>query len=220
MSGARGCMLTKTHVGKSHLPCAAMTTPLPFTWPYALVFWPVYVWVFLPEMRLLRRTPGGTAAPAEDRGSLRVLVVGFGLAIFAAFLLAFFAPWATLPGKRWVWFSIGVLSLASGGLLRRHCFRVLGEFFTGAVTIQSDHRVIDSGAYRWVRHPSYTAALLIVLGIAVSLGNWLSVIVSFPLAFLAYSYRAHVEEQALLSSLGAPYAHFMAARKRFIPFIW
>jgi protein-S-isoprenylcysteine O-methyltransferase Ste14 len=98
--------------------------------------------------------------------------------------------------------------------------RVLGTFFTGAVTIQADHRVIESGAYRWVRHPSYSAALLVVLGIALCLSNWLSAAVSFAIAFLAYSYRAHVEEQALLSSLGAPYGQFMASRKRFIPFIF
>jgi protein-S-isoprenylcysteine O-methyltransferase Ste14 len=36
---------------------------------------------------------------------------------------------------------------------------------------------------------------------------------------LSGRYRSHVEEQALLSSLGAPYAQFMATRKRFIPFI-
>jgi len=196
-----------------------MTTPLPFTWPYFLVFWPIYVWVFIAEFRIVGRAALSTPTPAEDRGSLRVVLAGFGIAIFAAFLLAFVAPQAAFPGNRSVWFFIGVLTLISGSLLRRHCFRVLGTFFTGAVTIQAGHRVIESGAYRWVRHPSYSAALLIVLGIALSLGNWLSVVVSFVVAFLAYSYRAHVEEQALLSSLGAPYAQFMAARKRFIPFI-
>ena len=196
-----------------------MTTPLPFTWPYFLVFWSIYVWVFIAEFRAFGLSPLSTPAPAEDRGSLRVVLVGFSTAILAAFLLSFVAHQATLPGNRSVWFFIGVLTLISGGLLRRHCFRVLGTFFTGAVTIQAGHRVIESGAYRWVRHPSYSAALLIVLGIALSLGNWLSVVVSFVIAFIAYSYRAHVEEEALLSSLGAPYAQFMATRKRFIPFI-
>jgi protein-S-isoprenylcysteine O-methyltransferase Ste14 len=196
-----------------------MTMPLPFTWPYALLFWLVDLWVFIPEFRLLSRTPMSTATPPEDRGSLRVLLAGFNLAVVAAFLLPFVAPQAALPGNRLVWFFLGVLTLFSGGLLRRHCFRELGKFFTGVVTVQADHRVIESGAYRWVRHPSYSAALLIVLGIAVSVGNWLSVVVSFVLAFLAYSYRAHIEEKALLASLGAPYARFMDTRKRFIPFI-
>jgi protein-S-isoprenylcysteine O-methyltransferase Ste14 len=196
-----------------------VTVPLPFTWPWFLVFWPIYAWVFMPEFRVVAPAMK-SPVPAEDRGSLRVVLVGFFIAIFAAFLLAFFAPQATLPGNRLVWFFLGLLILISGSLLRRHCFRILGEFFTGAVKIQSDHRVIDSGAYRWVRHPSYSAALLIILGIALALGNWLSVVVSVVIAFFAYAYRARVEEQALLSSLGAPYAQFMATRKRFIPFIW
>jgi protein-S-isoprenylcysteine O-methyltransferase Ste14 len=197
-----------------------MTTPLPITWPYALVFWPVYVWVFVPEFRIVGRAPLSAPTPAEDRGSRRVVLLGSGIAICLTFLLAFAAPRATFSSHRSSWFVIGVLILVSGGLLRRHCFRALGTFFTGAVTIQAGHRVIDSGAYRFVRHPSYSAALLIVLGMALALGNWLSVVVSFVVAFSVYAYRAHVEEQALLSSLGAPYAQFMAARKRFAPFIY
>ena len=193
--------------------------PLPFTWPYLLVFWPVYVWVFIPEFRVVSPAVK-TPVPAEDRGSLRVLMIGFAVATLAAFLLPFVVPWAILPGNRIFWFFLGVLILISGSLLRRHCFRVLGEFFTGTVTIQTGHRIIDSGAYRWVRHPSYSAAMLIILGIATSAGNWLGIIVSMAVAFSAYSYRAHVEEQALLSSLGTPYAQFMATRKRFIPFVW
>jgi protein-S-isoprenylcysteine O-methyltransferase len=194
-------------------------TPLPFTWPYTLGFWPVYVWVFVPEFRLLRRTPLSGPPPAEDRGSMRVVVVGFGLAIFAAFALAFAVKRAALPGNPVVWFFLGVALLVAGGLLRRHCFRVLGAFFTGAVTIQPDHRVVQAGAYRWVRHPSYSAALVILLGIALALGNGLSVVAAIALALPAYTYRARVEEEALLASLGPPYAEFMATRKRFVPFV-
>jgi protein-S-isoprenylcysteine O-methyltransferase Ste14 len=196
-----------------------MTTPLPFTWPYGLVFWAVYLWAFLPEFRIVRKATHGTPVPAEDRGSLRILLVGGSLSILAAFVIPFVVGHTTLPGDPVVWFCVGLVVLIAGSLLRRHCFRVLGAFFTGAVTIQPGHRVVESGAYRWVRHPSYTAALLLVLGIALCLGNWLSVAVSFVGSFVAYSYRAHVEEKALLSALGDPYARFMATRKRFIPFL-
>ena len=197
-----------------------MTTPLPFAWPHALIFWAVYVWVFVPEFRILGRTSLSRPTPVEDRGSLRVLTFGFSAAVMAAFLFPFAAPWAELPGRRAVWFFVGVLLMIAGSLLRRHCFRVLGRFFTGAVTIQEGHRVIDTGAYRWVRHPSYSAALIIVLGIATAPGNWIGVVVAFAVALAGYSYRARVEERALLASLGDPYARFMASRKRFIPFLW
>jgi protein-S-isoprenylcysteine O-methyltransferase Ste14 len=197
-----------------------MVRPLPFTWPYALIFWAVYTWVFIPEFRLLGRSPLRTPAPAEDRGSLRVVVMGFNVAAMAAFVIPFVFPQAALPGNRFAWFYAGIVTLVAGSLLRRHCFKVLGRFFTGAVKIQEDHRVIESGAYRWVGHPSYSAALLIVLGMSLSLGSWLSVVVAMAVAFFAYSYRARVEEQALLAKLGAPYAQFMSTRKRFVPYVF
>jgi protein-S-isoprenylcysteine O-methyltransferase Ste14 len=197
-----------------------MTTPLPFSWPYALLFWPVYIWVFIPELRLARRTRITSPAPVEDRGSARVLLLGFGFSSTAAFLLAFFAPAATLWRFRPVFFSLGVIALLAGSLLRRACFRELGRFFTGVVTIQPEHRLVDTGPYRWVRHPSYSAGLLILLGIGLSLTNWLSIAVCVVVGFAAYTYRARVEEQALLVALGDPYARFMESRKRFVPFVY
>src|SRR5262245_33119991 len=130
-----------------------MTTPLPFAWPYFLIFWPTYFWVYLPESRVLNKATRSGPVPVEDRGSLRIIMIGFSVATLAGFLIPFLVPRAALPGPSWVWFFLGLLVLVAGSLLRRHCFRVLGAFFTGAVTIQSDHRVIDSGAYRFVRHP-------------------------------------------------------------------
>lgn len=191
--------------------------PLPFSWPWALLFWAVYLWVYTAEYQVLGKTPIRKPAPAEDRGSLRVVLLGFSLATFAAFLAPFVAPWAALPGHPLAWFFVGLALLVAGSLLRRHCFRVLGAFFTGAVTIQNDHRVIDTGAYRFVRHPSYSAGLLIVLGTAVACANWIGAVIGFCLAYLAYTWRARVEEEALVKALGEPYVRFMATRGRFIP---
>jgi protein-S-isoprenylcysteine O-methyltransferase Ste14 len=193
--------------------------PLPFAWPWFLIFWSIFTWVFSAEAKIMRGTPMTGPAPAEDRGSLRVVLFGFGLAMFAAFFFPFVAPWAAPPGHPLAWFAIGLALMVAGSLLRRHCFRVLGAFFTGAVTIQNEHRVIEVGAYRYVRHPSYTAGLLIVLGVALAGANGLGALVAFAVAWLAYWYRARVEEQALLAALGPQYARFMATRNRFIPFI-
>jgi protein-S-isoprenylcysteine O-methyltransferase Ste14 len=197
-----------------------MTTPLPFLWPYLLVFWTVYVWAFIPEFRIVHRSTTKVPIPSEDRGSHNVILVGASVAMLTAFLVPFVSHWAALSGNRFAWFFIGIFTMILGSLLRRHCFRTLGVFFKGTVTIQADHQVIDTGAYRWVRHPSYTASMLIILGVALSQGNWLGVVVSLLIAIPTYNYRVTVEEQALLASLGAPYAEFLACRKRYIPFIY
>lgn len=196
-----------------------MILPLPFVWPYALPFWVVFIWAFAPEFTVVRKAQKSAAArSAEDAGSMRVILVGNQLAAFCGFG----APWifqgAFLP-HRVTFFWIGVAMVIAGSLLRRHCFRVLGKFFTGAVTVQSDHVVVDRGAYRWVRHPSYTAGIMMFAAIGVALGNWVSIAVMTLVPIAAYSYRVKVEERALLASLGEPYRAFMQTRKRFVPFV-
>ena len=51
-----------------------------------------------------------------------------------------------------------------GGALRVVCFKVLGRFFTFDLAVQSDQKVIQSGPYALVRHPSYSAMILHQLG--------------------------------------------------------
>ncbi|SJK99461.1 uncharacterized protein ARMOST_02763 [Armillaria ostoyae] len=59
---------------------------------------------------------------------------------------------------------ICTLITLSGGFLRVHCFRALGKFFTFELSRQENHRLITSGAYSHVRHPSYLGALLTFAG--------------------------------------------------------
>jgi protein-S-isoprenylcysteine O-methyltransferase Ste14 len=194
--------------------------PLVFSWPYALIFWAVYLWAFMPETALIWRAQRTVDQnKAKDSGSLQVILMGMWVALFVSFPLAFmkstqFSASVALPA-----FVIGVVLLIAGSLLRRHCWKTLGEFFTGDVQTRSDQPVIDRGAYRWVRHPSYTGGILMFGGIGVALANWVSLIILTVVSIAVYSYRVMVEERALVQSLGDPYVAFMRTRKRFIPFI-
>ncbi|HMG05340.1 MAG TPA: isoprenylcysteine carboxylmethyltransferase family protein, partial [Chthoniobacterales bacterium] len=96
----------------------------------------------------------------------------------------------------------------------------LGRFFTVDVAIAADHQLIDTGPYRYVRHPSYTGALLAFIGFAMALRNWASVlIISLPIAF-AFLYRINVEERALIQALGERYRAYIKRTKRLIPFVY
>jgi len=83
-----------------------------------------------------------------------------------------------------------------------------------------DQRIVATGAYRILRHPSYAAGLLLNIGFGLALGNWASLALVALGAFAVYSYRIAVEERALLTVIGAPYREFMATRRRLIPFIY
>ncbi|HEX5475829.1 MAG TPA: isoprenylcysteine carboxylmethyltransferase family protein [Vicinamibacterales bacterium] len=197
-------------------------TPLPFIWrPDAILFWIVYLWAFVPEFGLTSRARhGGKGAFAQDRGSMAVIMLGMWAGLFVAFPLAFTPRFAMPVGLRAPALWTGTALLVAGSLLRRHCWRMLGPYFTGNVQTVAGQPVIDRGAYRFVRHPSYTAGMIMFAGIGCALGNWLSVLVTFVSSIAVYLYRVHVEERALVAALGAPYLAFVASRKRFIPFVY
>ena len=189
--------------------------PLINHWPYALFFWAVFLWAYVPEWRIVgrRSEPSGTS---QDARSKQFISVGQALGSAIAFMAAFGVPSAALPfhvGFFWA----GLVVMSAGSLLRRHCWRMLGTSFTGAVIVRAEQRIVRRGAYRFVRHPSYTGGLLMFLGLGLALGNWISVLVITVLAAATYWYRIVVEERALLATLGEPYRDYMAHTKRLIP---
>jgi protein-S-isoprenylcysteine O-methyltransferase len=194
--------------------------PLPFVWPYALVFWAFYVWAFLPEWRVMQGGRKGVkSADSKDSGSLKVILGGMWAALLLAFLLAFVKAWAFPQSWQLPLFVVGLLMIFFGSLLRRYCFRTLGEYFTGDVKARPNQPVIRSGPYRLVRHPSYTAGMIMFIGIGLALGSWVSFALLTIATIATYSYRVVVEERVLLETIGEPYRVYMKERKRFIPYI-
>jgi protein-S-isoprenylcysteine O-methyltransferase Ste14 len=191
--------------------------PLPFVWPYALLFWGVHLWAFWPEFRIIRTAR--RAAGAQDAKSIQVITWGMWIAYFGAYPLAW-VPALQFPGSRAAVFFAGVALVVGGSLLRRHCWRMLGASFTGDVRARAGQEVITRGAYAFVRHPSYTAGTLMNTGIGVALGSWGSALLLLVASLVVYGYRMAVEERALLAVIGEPYARFLRTRKRLIPFVY
>jgi protein-S-isoprenylcysteine O-methyltransferase Ste14 len=168
--------------------------PLPFVWPYWPIFWVVFVWVFLPESRIVRTARKAAASPhSQDAGSVKVIMFGLGLASFAAFPLATVRALRLPAAWQLTLFLLGVAALIAGSLLRRHCWRMLGSSFTGDVRARPDQIIVGSGAYSLLRHPSYSAGILVNLGIGLALGSWASIALLTIASFVVYHYRMAVE---------------------------
>ena len=191
---------------------------LAFTWPYALAFWAVWFWAFRPEFRIVRQKPVGSAAD-QDAGSKRIILAGQFVGVLAAFTIARRSAAGTLPHREYFFWS-GLVVLIAGSLLRRHCWRMLGISFTGDVIVRPDHVVVDRGAYRYVRHPSYTAAVIMYLGIGVALGNWIGLLAMMVCVAGTFAYRVGVEERALAATIGEPYREYMRRTTRFVPYLF
>ena len=79
-------------------------------------------------------------------------------------------------------------------------------------------RLITSGPYRYIRHPMYSALMLMMPGIALYNGHWLNS-VGLLLVVLAVINKARLEEQ-LLPALFPQYADYATHTKRFVPWVY
>lgn len=174
------------------------------------------VWALVELRQTLRRR---TEATRVDRGSRLVIVLCMGGAYALAALARAKVTPAALPDGA-VTFGIGLLIIWTGISLRWWSFKTLGRYFTIDVMTSADQPVIATGPYHFVRHPSYTGLLLVFAGIGVMFANWLSLIATILLPLIAIVYRIHVEETALLATLGDAYRSYAAHRKHMIPFVW
>ncbi|HUK45933.1 MAG TPA: isoprenylcysteine carboxylmethyltransferase family protein [Terriglobales bacterium] len=190
--------------------------PLIYSSPYAWIFWIVFTLVYLPEFGLVTHSRP-QKGESTDRGSLLVIMISGWIGYPIAFSLAG-SKHFHLSHERF-WFFLGLGLLVSGSLLRRYCWRVLGQFFTGNVRIHEGQSVIQQGPYRLVRHPSYTGGMLMHTGCGLALANWMGALVLLVTAGLGYLYRVNVEEKALVNGLGEEYREYMQRTKRFVPYV-
>ena len=148
----------------------------------------------------------------RDRGSYWVITIFIAAGYYLAFQIKqiSFGSWA-------LWFG-GALTL-SGTAFRLWSIRTLGQYFTRTVQVSSDQKVIEAGPYRYIRHPSYTGAIIAAAGVGLSLRHWLSLALILIPMTLSLAYRILVEERALIEALGKPYKDYMARTKRLIPFL-
>ena len=65
-------------------------------------------------------------------------------------------------------FMCGVGMMYASVILRVWCYKALGSLFTFEVTIRPDHKLVTSGPYGIVRHPSYVATVLVCIGVILA----------------------------------------------------
>lgn len=126
-------------------------------------------------------------------------------------------PWP--GGGAWP-LAAGLAAIAAGIGLRAWSIRTLGRFFQYRIRVQSGHRVVTGGPYRFVRHPSYTGIALSLTGIALASGDVLSLVLVAVIGGAGLWVRIRAEERQLTGALGADYERFAATRKRMIPGVW
>jgi protein-S-isoprenylcysteine O-methyltransferase Ste14 len=163
------------------------------------------------------RSSRDPTARKQDHGSFYALIGATVAGWLAGFMFASRWTGAAIPWLRPEVTIAGIVLILLGVALRWWSIITLGRYFTLDVAVRPTQSVVQSGPYRYVRHPSYSGLLLSTLGLGLALTNWASLAVVLAGVLLGLFYRVRVEERALVDALGQPYVDYMRRTKRFIP---
>ena len=153
-----------------------------------------------------------------DKLLLLAMAVGFPLGILVVAGL----------DERWAWSAtvppairVAALGLALAAILLMHWAMTTNRFFSAVIRIQTDrgHQVVDSGPYRYVRHPGYAGGILFYAATPLILGSLYALIGAFVLTCLVIL-RAALEERILKKELTGYEEYARRVRWRLLPGIW
>jgi protein-S-isoprenylcysteine O-methyltransferase Ste14 len=183
------------------------------------VFWGLVGLFALGEYVARFRSHFNQSGTPSERWSLLSVIVTVGGGLGGGLVLAQ-RHVATISSGRWPLFVVGLALMAAGIFVRHWAILTLGRFFTVDVRVQPGQTVVESGPYRWVRHPSYAGMIVFFVGLGLALSDWasLATLALVPTAGLIVRIRS--EERALLDGLGEQYRHFAATRRRLCPGVW
>lgn len=134
---------------------------------------------------------------------------------FGYLLLPTYFGWAKMPLPVWLRWA-GVLAGGLCSLLMCWTLSSLGKNLTDTVITRANASLVTSGPYRWVRHPFYVTAALLMASVTVIAANWL-IGASSLLVLVLLAIRTPKEEQKLLERFGQAYRDYRDNTGRFLP---
>jgi protein-S-isoprenylcysteine O-methyltransferase Ste14 len=153
-----------------------------------------------------------------DKGSTRMIWRIVGIANTLTIIFAIFTKFQISHSSFIPYLGLFIIIL--GMLIRISSIIYLGRFFTVDVTIHGNHRIIQTGIYKFIRHPSYLGAIISFIGYGISLNNWFSLIIISIMFTGAMIYRINIEEKVLIKSFGIEYSNYMKKTYRLIPWLY
>ena len=163
---------------------------------------------------LLRKRLDAREEESEQRSVLALAALMFVAAFVVARLGHRFA-WPTLPG--WAPVLAAVVFLAGYALYAQ----VLRQnaFLSRTIEVQEGQYVVDTGLYGIVRHPMYSATLLLFLSMPLVLGSAFSFVIM--LAYLPIIAKRIRNEEAVLAASLPGYADYLERVPwRLLPHVW
>lgn len=165
------------------------------------------------ELRTKRDTIPGKILETK---TLRAFVI-LGTALLAGSLLEYFLRGCHVSAPSFV---LGLICGVVSFFLRRSAIRSLGKFWSLHVEIREQHQFINSGPFRWMRHPTYLSMILELFAGALMLNALFTLTVILILFIPILRFRMRIEETALFEKFGVLYQNYQSRTPAIFPYKW
>jgi protein-S-isoprenylcysteine O-methyltransferase Ste14 len=120
----------------------------------------------------------------------------------------------------WPTFIAGWVCAVISFTLRRRAIAALGKFWSLHVEIRENHQFVQSGPFRWVRHPTYFSMILELVCAGLILNAYVSLIVAMAVFIPSLLMRLRLEEAALIEKFGPAYKEYQRETPAIFPYKW
>ena len=155
--------------------------------------------------------------PAASRIPHLALVLAAGVLLFSHWARQGWLDVRIVPDAS-AWRGTGLILTVVGTTIAVWARLVLGRNWSGRVTIKAQHRLVQNGPYRVVRHPIYSGLLLAGLGTALVFGR-LAGFLAVALAVAGWWTKSRLEDRYLRAEFGEAYSAYSGRVKALIPFL-
>jgi protein-S-isoprenylcysteine O-methyltransferase Ste14 len=144
-------------------------------------------------------------------------IMGF-ISLLAYVMNPGWLSWVSLPLPLWLrWAGIGLAAL--GFALLQWAQNTLGKNWSDTPRMMKEQTLITTGPYQFIRHPIYTAFLLIMSSTLLISANWLIGLSWTGMTVLEIASRIGFEESLMLEYFGDQYRTYMEKTGRLVPLL-
>ncbi len=169
--------------------------------------------IYFARMAELRKRRDTERGEIRESFTLRLFVAVGSLMLFGSIFEHFWLPLPFQPAL----FVAGWSAALGSVWLRRRAIRELGKMWSLHVEIRSQHQLVVSGPYRWMRHPAYTSMILELVALGLLLQSRFTSALVALLFIPTLMARIRIEEAALSAQLSG-YADYQRSTPALLPY--
>ena len=182
-------------------------------------FFGVIIVYWVRRIRFWRpRAKGEIVKEEKNDWSFWMIVAGM-IAVFYLPPVEYLYFKTILPQTIWMQITGWILILC-GSALFIWARRVLGNYYSGHVSVVDGQPLVQNGPYRFIRHPAYAGYMLIALGVTLGYSSLAGLVIIPVLLLPSVIYRLSVEDTLLAEHFGGQFKKYADKVARLIPGIW